>query len=269
MEVLMKKGIRICCIVIALIVLLLVGWRISMKIYISTITNQPEKVFEYEDNSDGTITLTDVKWFTVIGSFALENDCFELTIPEEIDGKTVTAISHIFLNKKMITSIELPDSVTSLGDSCFWGFENLTSINLENVSNIGERCFQYCEKLTSINLESIRSIGNGAFSYCYSLEEVKFPPSVEEIGVSIFHCCNLDGYIVLPDGLTKIDNAFFASAFSGVWTEIWIPNTVATIDEDAFRYADNFVRIHAPQGSYAANWLKEHYQEGKWAFEIY
>ena len=64
-----------------------------------------------------------------------------------------------------LTSVTIPNSVTSIGDSAFIACSYLTSINIpNNVTSIGNNCFQFCNNLTSINIPN-SVIGIKAFAF--------------------------------------------------------------------------------------------------------
>ncbi|MBQ8448356.1 MAG: leucine-rich repeat domain-containing protein, partial [Clostridia bacterium] len=69
---------------------------------------------------------------------------------------------------------------------------SLTSITIpESVSSIGISAFAYCYGLTSITIpESVTSIGNSAFSHCKSLTSITIPKGVTSIGWSTFYNCS-------------------------------------------------------------------------------
>ena len=79
----------------------------------------------------------------------------------------------------------IPNSVTSIGSSAFYGCESLTSIEIPNsVTSIGYYAFYYCSSLTSIEIpNSVTSIGDSAFSGCSSLTKITClaitPPTIE------------------------------------------------------------------------------------------
>lgn len=76
-------------------------------------------------------------------------------------------------------------------DRAFSWCESLTSINIpDSVTSIGNEAFSWCESLTDINIpHSVTSIGNSAFYECRSLTSINIPNSVTSIGESAFYKC--------------------------------------------------------------------------------
>ena len=77
-------------------------------------------------------------------------------------------------------SIEIPEGVTSIGDSAF-RYTGLTSINIPaGVTSIGYSAFFYCH-FTSVKIPAgVTSIGDFAFFSCTSLTRITFGGTVEE-----------------------------------------------------------------------------------------
>ncbi|MCF2654761.1 leucine-rich repeat domain-containing protein [Prevotella loescheii] len=102
-----------------------------------------------------------------------------------------------------MTSITIPNSVTSLGDWCFYDCSGLTSITIPNsVTSLGDWCFYECSGLTSITIpNSVTSLGGYCFDCCLGLTEVhancETPPAT---GYDIFHACNSLQTIYVPTG---------------------------------------------------------------------
>ena len=92
-----------------------------------------------------------------------------------------------FRNQKL-TSYVIPDSVTSIGDSAFYGCRLLSNIVIPNsVTSIGDSAFKGCKSLGSLVIpNSVTNIGKGAFKGCKSLVEIVIPNSVTSIGYSAF-----------------------------------------------------------------------------------
>ena len=114
-----------------------------------------------------------------------------------IYGSTVGSAFH---GCSGLTSVTIPDSVTSIGSSAFDGCSGLTSITIPNsVTSIGRDAFYYCTSLTSVTiLNGVTSIGNRAFAYCTGLTSVTIPDSVTNIGEGVFGGCRSLESITIP-----------------------------------------------------------------------
>jgi hypothetical protein len=105
-------------------------------------------------------------------------------IPSSIDGLPVTIISNdVFLNLTNLTSVSLPESLVSIGDSAFYGCSGLTTVRLPNsVIVVGPSAFGNCSNLTSVTIGNhVASISNWAFSGCSGLTRLTIPDSVTKI----------------------------------------------------------------------------------------
>lgn len=94
-----------------------------------------------------------------------------------------------------ITSITIPDSVTTIGMQAFIDCPNLTSVIIGNgVTKIDLQTFMNCTSLTFITIgNNITSIEEGAFNGCSSLTEITLPSSITSIGFVAFGgCSNLE-----------------------------------------------------------------------------
>ena len=152
----------------------------------------------------------------------------------------------------------IPNSVTSIGNSAFYGCTGLTSVTIPNsVTSIGNSAFGDCTGLTSVTIpNSVTSIGNSAFSGCTGLTSVTIPNSVTSIGYSAFHNCTGLTSITIPNSVTSIGN----SAFWGCdgLTSITIPNSVTSIGNHAFWGCTGLTSITIPNSVTSI---------GSWAFD--
>ena len=181
------------------------------------------------------------KW---IGDYAFD-DCSSLTsitIPN-----SVTSIGNwAFRNCSSLTSITIPNSVTSIGNWAFSSCSALTSITIPNsVTNIGSCAFEDCSSLTSITIgNSVTSIGFSAFDGCSSLTSITLPNSITSIGYYAFDGCSSLTSITIPNSVTSIG----MNAFSGCssLTSITLPNSVTSIGESAFYSCTSLTSVTLP-----------------------
>lgn len=112
----------------------------------------------------------------------------DIEIPASItyDDKNlpVTAVrSSAFTECAYLTSVVLPESVTSIGDYAFDTCEELKSVVMPGVKTIGHWSFRNCYKLEAWNFsDKLTSIGNYCFDKNYLITEATLPASVTNIG---------------------------------------------------------------------------------------
>ena len=178
---------------------------------------------------------------TVAGYVGDDN---ELTIPSIIKDCNVSVISnYAFYKCSSLTSITIPDSVTSIGSDAFYDCSSLTSINIPNsVTSISSYAFEGCSSLTSITIpDSVTSIGDSAFYKCSSLTSITIPDSVTSIGSSAFEYCSSLTSITIPNSVTSIGSNAFYSCSS--LTSITIGDSVTSIGSNAFYYCSSLTSI--------------------------
>lgn len=170
----------------------------------------------------------------------------------------ITEINYVFgaHGFQNIKTVDIPNSVTSMGEGVFKGCSSLSSMVIPNsVTSIGATAFSGCDGLTSVTMgngitemgnwfagntsikelkmgEFVTSIGEGAFSGCSGLTSTTIPEGVTSIGTSAFSGCSGLTSTTIPEGVTTIG----ASAFSGCssLTALTIPNSVTSIGYNAF-----------------------------------
>ena len=139
----------------------------------------------------------------------------------------------------------IPNSVTSIGYSAFWGCTGLTSIEIPNsVTSIDQSAFRDCTGLTSIEIpNSVTGIGVWAFQDCTGLTSIEIPNSVMIIDSRAFYGCT---------GLTSVTV---------------LSSTPFHIESNTFSNTAN-VTLYVPKGSKAAYEAADYWKEFKKIVEI-
>ena len=196
-----------------------------------------------------------------------------LIIPGSVtyNGTTynVTELLGAFINCSSLTSVTIPNSVTTIGGVTFRNCSGLTSVTIPNsVTFIGMTAFENCSGLTSITIpNSVTSIGSSAFENCSGLTSITIPNSVTSIGNWAFwNCTNLTtlnfnaincsdfignhqpfngcpiSTITIGDSVQRIPEHFADDNDSLI--SITIPKSVTYIGFYAFRGCDGLITLN-------------------------
>ncbi len=199
---------------------------------------------------------------TVVNGYTLSDDGKTLlAIPSGVTSidvpDTVETIgTGVFKNNTAITSVNIPDSVTDLGEG-FKGCSGLVSVTLgTGINTIPGATFEGCTSLSIINFPSnLTSINAEAFKNCYGLETIDIPASCTSVSPHAFDGCdNLIGfslsggsgtYSVSDNSLYTADGKTLVCVPNGK-TSITIPSTCTTIDTDAFSGCNRMASVTIP-----------------------
>lgn len=142
----------------------------------------------------------------------------------------------------LINSIELPDTITSIGVSAFCGQHKLSSIDIPNsVLRIEDDAFKGCSGLSTIRLpNSVTFLGNSVFEECSNLASVVLPRNLNRIPFALFCGCKSLKEVVIPECIDTICQWAFANC--DIRT-IQIPKSVEKLEGGAFLYCGNLSEI--------------------------
>lgn len=177
--------------------------------------------FEVKPGADGTLEYLvyalndDGTAYTITGNQNIVSAGTEVVIPAEIDGIPVTAIgSKAFYGTaaaSCITSVVIPDSVTTIGDYAFY-YCSMQSLTLgSGVTTLGKYAFCHCPNLVSLTLPtSLTSIGDYAFASCTSLTDLRIPYGVTTLGNYMFQSCAALQSVTVPSSVTACGKYTFS-----------------------------------------------------------
>lgn len=194
----------------------------------------------------------------------------ESVIFEDVSYSVTSIGKYAFQLCSDLTSVTIPNSVTSIGSDAFEGTpwyekqsdglvyigkvaykykglmpENTNIEIIEGTLGIAEYAFGYCTGLTSVSIpNSVSSIGEYAFYNCSGLTSIIIPNSVTSIGQCVFEGCEELTSVTISNSVTSIPS----SAFRDCWnlTSVTIPNSVTTIEGYAFWYCIRLTSVTIP-----------------------
>ena len=155
----------------------------------------------------------------------------------------IETVGNTLIRGCNLTSIDIPNSVKSIGVCAFDYCTSLTSITIPNsVTEIGESAFYNCSSLTSVTIpDSVTTIGEYAFWECSGLTSAIIGNSVTIIGGFAFYNCSGLTSVTIPDSVTTIGMIAFMKCSS--LTSVTIGNSVADIGIGAFRDCTAIVKL--------------------------
>ena len=149
---------------------------------------------------------------------------------------TTSILSRAFRYCTNLTTLSMPNSVTYVGESAFWGCSGLTSVTLSsNLAELSSNVFRDCVGLTSLTIpKGVTSIRNEAFIGCSKL--ASFSVAADNMAFK-----SIDGVIFSKDGtsIVRYPQGNAATSFT-------IPNSVTSIGSYAFFGASNLITIIIP-----------------------
>lgn len=195
------------------------------------------------------------------GCDSLENELFD---------KVESIGNYAFYGCRMLRKVVLPETLTSLGESCFenctlveeaeinaslpgiprycfYGCRSLTRVifdsSAKSVKNsmkvIGVRAFSQCTTLEKIDLSSfsnLTQIGDEAFSYDISLINIKLPASLQKINASCFESCTSLSILQLDTtkSVTQLGTRVFGDTLPE-YLNIWVEDSILSDYETEYQ----------------------------------
>lgn len=204
-----------------------VGGFSDVTCYLDIAVKDPDQV------STGIATATSAFTYVNHGDSieitGFNNSVSDVVIPSEIEGLPVTAISVGAFYLSTITSIEIPNTVTSIGEMAFLGCTSLKSVKLSTgVAKIDKNAFGSCSALQEIQVAK----DNPNFS---SLNGVLY--SKKQDTLVIYPAAKTDAAYTIPSCVTSV--AMYAFSENPYLETLTIPNSLIKVGDSAFYNCKN------------------------------
>lgn len=134
-----------------------------------------------------------------------------------------------------LEELNVPDSVTEIGDCAFYMSRSLTEVVIgDGVRKIGSDAFTDCDKVRKLTVGSgLREVGESVFCGLHDLTELELKYGITELGWYMFEYCNSLKSVKIPASVKKIDyEAFY---MCGELSEIEFPDTLIEVNRTAFK----------------------------------
>lgn len=201
--------------------------------------NIKAKVVEaFDANSDGELSYAEAAAATSIsGVFGSDTSFTSFN-----EFQYFTGISSIpnnqFKDWLLLESIVLPNSLTTIGNSAFYGCTLLKKLDVPmgivniGTGSLGGSVFYNCTSLESITIPAgITKIFDSNFYNCNNLKAISIPAGVTEIGINAFYKCSKLSSVTIPEGVITIKTGAFQK--TGI-SSISLPASLNTIGTSAF-----------------------------------
>ena len=170
----------------------------------------------YQKQGGYTYGINRTKGYSFIDTYTGTEENVE--IPETLGGYPVKRLTTCsFQQAKNMVSVQIPASVTEIGEGAFSDLKNLKTVTFapgSKLETIVRTAFSG-SGVTTIELpDSLKTIGYGAFMNCHGLKSMTIPSGVETIGECAFLNCRYLETISIPASVTSMGNNVFEDCTS-------------------------------------------------------
>ena len=198
------------------------GWYTALCIGFTAVLliNTFDYYHRYDDYDANFYYTYETEQTIAVAGLRTEEPPSTVTLPDEIDGKTIVKIHKGIFKDSNVSHVYLPASLTEIGNDAFRNCRFLYSVTQTpaagglNISTIGTNAFNGCESLTGVEfLATATHVGKNAFKGCKNLLSPTFT-NLQTVGDNAFSGCESFTVVTLPDTVTKLGSGVFDGCVS-------------------------------------------------------
>ena len=176
-----------------------------------------------------------------------------VSVPETVTNNgteySVTKIGEYAFQGSAVTSVSMPEGITSIGQYACNECGSLETVVLPtNLDDFSGWCiFRNCRNLKNIAIpENVTEIPNGAFINCSSLAAITIPQGVSEIGSNAFYGCSSLTSIEIPEGVEYLYEQVFYGCTA--LESVKLPQNLLQIGNNCFYRCSSLENVTIPEG---------------------
>lgn len=201
------------------------------------------------------IEMTDANWdlgmYVKITGSLNENDLeniknlTNLTKLDLSEAEFVELPSSFMYDKYSLKEVVLPEMLTSISSSAFYGCIHLQKVIAQGVKILYNYAFYNCKELSEFDISNVTSIGDYAFYRCTVFNPAKLSSDLEVLGSYAFSSSGITE-VTIPENIMSLHSGLFSDCQQ--LQRVILPNTITSIEYSVFYNCPNLIEINIPEG---------------------
>ena len=190
-----------------------------------------------------TDTLQYIKYEDHAAVTGCKPDVTAVEIPESIEGVPVTCIDMYAFQLSSLTSVTIPETVTTIGHGAFGNFKGLTSVKLpDSIESVGIKAFQDCTSLETVEFpDHVVAFNSLVFDNTPWLKAQREKGPLVIVNDMLLDAYGAEGDVVIPSTVKYVASSAFAQ--NTAVTSVVFPASVTSINDDVFFMCSNLTSV--------------------------
>ena len=185
--------------------------------------------------------------------WSFSGDTLTITGTGAMDDFPESSMAPWYAYREQISTVILPDGLTSVGDLAFYQCTELKTVSLpDSVTEVGWHAFDGCSGLVMLDLgDGLERIEEAGFRSCTSLRAVRLPDSLTCLEFQAFYRCESLTEITIPSSVTELGMTAFAYCYNLIRADVYAD--IATLPDWTFYGCARLTDVTLPASLKNAN----------------